>query len=171
MSEYQPETVETVKNKLRTYTRDGFAGVKRQPFNTETYKLAAGENILKKEMRKAKGDPTLAFDALARKAKNINMIRTVVLDELAKAVEDGNTDMINVADAAAKVGARYVDVMRRPEDQQTHTAVMFQLAAFHTETSSHKCRRFSNTTMVICLIRDLCKDFLHSTGSDSARDN
>ena len=130
LSEYQPETVQTVKNKLRTYTRDGFAGVKRQPFNTETYKLAAGENIVKKELRKAKGDPSLAFDALAKKAKNINMIRTVVLDELAKAVEDGNTDMINVADAAAKVGARYVDIMRRlPEDQQTHTAVMFQLAA------------------------------------------
>ena len=81
-------------------------------------------------MKKAKGDTSLAFDALAKRAKNINMIRTVVIDELARAVEDGNTDMLYAADAVAKAGARYVDIMRRlPEDQQTHTAVMLQLAA------------------------------------------
>ena len=130
LSEYQPETVEAVTNRLKSYGRDGFAGVKSQPFNTETYKLAAGQNIVNKELKKAKGDTSLAFDALAKRAKNINMIRTVVIDELARAVEDGNTDMLYAADAVAKAGARYVDIMRRlPEDQQTHTAVMFQLAA------------------------------------------
>ena len=48
LSEYQPETVEIVTNKLKSYGRDGFAGVESQPFNTETYKLAAGQNIVNK---------------------------------------------------------------------------------------------------------------------------
>ena len=131
LSEYQPETIEAVKNKFETFTRDGFAGVRKNPPNTKIYGLAAAKNAVEKQVRKARGDQSLAFDALATKAKGINKIRTVVIDELARAIEDGNTDMIYVADGLAKVAARYIDVMRRlPPDLQTHQNVMISLASF-----------------------------------------